>query len=266
MIKRTTESAVLELDAFIAQIDGLKTERRNSAKHVRWGIGALEFLEQVFGQNSRFYLSFAEIKWHDAGSFIIGGPGNPSEVWNPQAAIERRHHEAYLRSLESARGLLLAARDALERSGLEAVYEGKNTGPEASGLVKVLSLLERKLRKVIRDPPAKEVDVQNAVEGLLIGADIPHEREGPSIEYSSKKYHPDFSFERLDLVLEVKLCNRPDRERILIAEINDDILAYSTQFGNLIFAVYDTGHIRDVDKFGSAFEASQNVILKVIKH
>jgi hypothetical protein len=266
MSKRTTDSALAEIYALVNEIDQLKTGHRNSASHVRWGVGALEFLEQVFGRNSRIYLSFAQLKWHNAGNFFVGGPGDPQGSWDPQTAVERKHHEAYLRDLESARGVLLAARDALTRSGIDAVYEGKDTAPEASGIVKVLSLAERKLRKVIRIVPEKERDVQDAMENLLIGADIPFQREGPSIEYSSKKYIPDFAFERLDLVLEAKLCNKADREKALIAEINDDILAYRTRFGNVVFLVYDTGFIRDVDRFAAAFESTENVIVRVIKH
>lgn len=66
--------------------------------------------------------------------------------------------------------------------------------------------------------------------------------------------------------MELKLCNRPDRERELIAEINDDILAYKTKYRNLIFAVYDLGLIRDIDRFSEAFESSEGVIVKVFKH
>ena len=266
MVKRTTESAISELDKLIGEIDGLKNERRRSANHVRWCVGTLEFLEQVFGQNSRMYLSFAEIKWYHQNSFMVGGPANPEDSWNPQAAIERTHHEAYLDKLESARGLLLAARDALEREGVEGVYQGKDTAPEASDLLRIMALLERKLRKVVRGLPQREVEVQDAVESLLVGADVPYEREGPTIEYSSKKYKPDFAIERLDFVIEVKLCGRKDREKELIAEINDDILAYGRRFGNLMFVVYDTGHIRDVDAFTQSFEANEGVIVRVVKH
>src|SRR5205085_2137838 len=94
MPNRTLESALADLDALVTQIDPLKAEHRNSANHVRWGVGALEFLEQVFGQNSRFYLSFAQLKWHNPGNFIVGGPGDPQGSWDPQRAIDRKHHEA----------------------------------------------------------------------------------------------------------------------------------------------------------------------------
>jgi len=103
-------------------------------------------------------------------------------------------------------------------------------------------------------------------ETLLVGADIAHERETDSIVYSSKTYIPDFTFPTIGLAVELKLCNRPDREKEIIAEINDDIIAYKTKYRNLVFAVYDLGYIRDMDRFSQAFEASEGVIVRVVKH
>ena len=91
-------------------------------------------------------------------------------------------------------------------------------------------------------------------------------RETDSIEYSSKTYIPDFSLSRIDLALEVKLAVRQGREKEIIGEINDDILAYKTNYGNLLFVVYDAGLIRDVDRFSSQFEQHDGVLVRVIKH
>jgi len=156
--------------------------------------------------------------------------------------------------------------DDLQKRGIEAVYEGRNTPAESSALVKVITLIERKLRKAVRDKPEREKQVQDAFETLLVGADVQYQRETDSTVYSSKTYIPDFTFAHLDLAVEVKICNRPDREKELIAEINDDIAAYKTKYRNLIFAVYDTGFIRDIDRFAEAFESNEGVIVKVIKH
>jgi hypothetical protein len=133
-------------------------------------------------------------------------------------------------------------------------------------VVKILSLVERKLRKANREKPEREKQVQDAFETLLIGAAVGFERETDSIVYSSKTYTPDFSFPALDLVVELKLCNRGDREKQMIAEINDDILAYKTKYGKIIFGVYDLGFIRDVERFGDAFEERDGVIVRVVKH
>jgi len=265
MFRWNKQSASAELNALIAEIPDLVKRRRHSAEHTRWTARALRVLEQVFGQKSRYYLSFACLKWSQSGSFLVGGPGDPEGSWNPQVAVDRRHQEAYVRDLDTAKGLLMAALDDLQRADIDGVYEGKNTGPESSGLVKILTLVERKLRKVIRAMPTKETEVQDAVENLLVGADVPFGRETVSIEYSSKTYVPDFVFQPLDLVLEIKLCNRADREKEIIAEINDDILAYGSKYGNQIFVVYDVGHIRDVDRFCSVFENQDGVLVRVVK-
>lgn len=259
-MKWTKDTALAEITSLIAEIPKLETQRRQSTDHTRWGIRVLQFLEQVFGQNSRFYLTFAGIEWHDANTFIV------QDILDIQGSIDRRHQEAYVRHLGGAKGLLLAAKDELNRSTLDEVYEGKDTAPESSGLMRVVNLLEKKLRKVIRETPGRERDIQDGLENLLIGADLTYSREADAIAYSSKTYIPDFTLPRLDLAVEVKFCSRDDREKELIAEINDDILAYQTKYGNLIFVVYDLGFIRDVERFAAAFEINDNVLVRVIKH
>lgn len=56
------------------------------------------------------------------------------------------------------------------------------------------------------------------------------------------------------------------REKEIIAEINDDILAYKTKYPNIIFVVYDSGFIRDVDKFKEDIEEAEGVVVNVVKH
>lgn len=110
------------------------------------------------------------------------------------------------------------------------------------------------------------MDVQDALENLLVGADLPYSREADRIEYSSKTYQPDFTMSKLDLAIDVKLCARPGREKELIAEINDDIFAYGTKYGNLLFVIYDIGLIRDAERFANSFEEHENVMVRVVKH
>jgi REase_DpnII-MboI len=262
----TKDSALKELDRLISEIDRLRRGVAYSSEHVRWDQTVVALLEEVFGRKSRAFVSFAQLTWRQTGSFLVGGVGDPEGSFNPQAAIERQHHKAYLKQLEAAHGLLLAAKDELERKGLEGVYQGKDTGPEASAVLKVINLAEHKLRKTIRDVPKLEKEVQDAFENLLIGADIPYSRETERIEYSSKTYIPDLSIARADLATEIKLCNTKEREKEIIAEINDDILAYGTKYGNMIFVVYDTGFIRDVERFATHFENNEGVVVRVVKH
>lgn len=262
----TKESAITELQQLAGETGRLAGERRLSTGHMRWAVRTLAFLEEVFGQESRYYLTFANLSWREEGSFIVGGPGDPGGSWDPSASIERRDQKAYVRQLDSARGLLLAAADHLERTDLEDVYQGKNTPPESSEIVQVINLGEQKLRKVMRNKPDPEKEVQDSFESLLIGAGITYSRETDSIEYSSKTYTPDFTMSKIGLAVDIKLCNRDGREKEIIAEMNDDILAYRTKYGNLLFVVYDNGFIRDTDRFAGSFEGHQNVLVRVIKH
>jgi hypothetical protein len=77
---------------------------------------------------------------------------------------------------------------------------------------------------------------------------------------------PDFTIERAQLAIELKVCLTAAREKELPAEINDDILAYKRSYPNMLFVVYDTGNIRDVDRFGTHFEEESGVVVKVVKH
>lgn len=253
------QQALGEIDRLIANIPELQLGRAFDAKHVRWRQAVVAFLEEVFGQESHHFLSFAHLTWRPRGSFIV-------HALSVEEDTERQIQRAYLLQLDTAKGVLLAARDELERKGLSEVYRGKNTGPEASMILKVISLAERKLRKVIRDEPTAEKQVQEAFESLLIGADIPYSRESERIEYSSKTYTPDFTVGKADLAIEIKICNRKEREKEIIAEMNDDVAAYKRKYGNLLFVVYDTGFIRDIDRFAGHFEDKDGVMVKVVKH
>ena len=135
----TKESAIKELRALAADAETLATQRRYSADHTKWIANVLAVLEEVFGRESRYFLTFASLSWSHEGQLIIGGIRDPEGSLNPQAAIERRHHQAFLSQLETARGLLLAAAEHLEKRDLETVYEGKDTPPESSSLVRILT-------------------------------------------------------------------------------------------------------------------------------
>lgn len=257
----TKETALSELKAIIDETGPLTKSRRYSAEHTRWVVRTLAFLEEVFGQRSRYYLTFASYKWMQIGSFIV------ESSHDLQTTLEQKNHEAYLEQLESAKGLLLAATDHLKRvENLSEVYEGRDTALESSLILKIINLAERKLRKTMHKLPTREKEIQDAFENLLIGSDVPYSREAVTIEYSSKTYIPDFVIERIDLAVDLKLCAREGREKKIIAEINDDILAYRTKFSNLLFVIYDTGHIRDVERFAEAFEKNENVVVRVVKH
>lgn len=264
-ISWTKESALAELRTLAEGNKRLEPLARRSEQHTRWVFRVLGLLEEVFGVNSRYYATFNALTWSKRGGFLVGGPADLEGSWDPALAIERRHQAAYRKDLGIARGILLAAADHLDRSDLAAVYEGKDTAPESSAIIKVINLAGPKLRKVIRSTPKNEKEVQDAFENLLVGADIPHSREADRIEYSSKTYVPDFTLPKIDLAIDIKLCKESGREKDIIAEINDDILAYRTKYGNVLFVVYDVGQIRDVVRFAASFEEHENVVVRVVK-
>lgn len=259
----TKEEAIETLKELVDKVEELKSFQVFSTEHTIFMTKCLETFEEVFGRASRYYLSFAQLSWQPTSGTIV----EPLRYGGSyQAAIEAMKHEAFVRDLGMAKGLLLAAIDYLSKREIAEVYEAKDTGPEVSLILKVLHLAEHQLRKVIRTQPAKESEVQDAFENLLIGADIPYGREVDSIEYSSKTYKPDFSLPKIELAVEVKLCGQNKREKEIIAEINDDILAYQSKYPNLLFIVYDLGYIRDKDKFRDSFEEHENVTVRVVKH
>jgi hypothetical protein len=159
----------------IANIDDIENVRARSAPHVEWAVRTTTFLDEVFGRNSSFYQAFIAFPWEYRGQMIV-------HMFNAASEVEHKHRKAYLEQLETARGLLKAAQRELKRKGINDVYEGKDTEPEASAIVRVLSLTERKLRKTIRQPPAAEREVQDAVETLFVGADVDYAREIDHIE------------------------------------------------------------------------------------
>ncbi len=259
----TKEEALRVLTELAGNADQLQGSKVRSTEHVMWMVKCAETFEEVFGRASRYYLSFAALTWHPMSGTIIDPLLHGGSY---EAAIDATKHQAFLGDLEIAKGLLLSAVDYLRARALTEVYNAKDTEPEASLILKILHLTEHQLRKVIRTPPSKESEVQDAFENLLIGANVPYGREVDRIVYSSKTYIPDFSLLKIGLAVEVKLCVHKEREKVLIAEINDDILAYQTKYQNLLFVVYDVGCIRDTDRFCSSFEEHENVTMKVIKH
>jgi len=262
MQKWSQETAVQELDELLRAINSLADSQTGSSEHIRWQIRTVRFLRDVFGEDSLFYKVFARISWQYSGTMMT----TYSEAEIPGAAELRYNAPVYFAGLEKAQGILLAAKDDLERKGIDEVYEGKDTGPEASLLLRIMKLAEMKLRKILRAKPQKEREVQDAFDSLLVGADVPYSRETDSIEYSSKTYKPDFTVPKADLAIEIKLATTQAHEKSLIAEINDDILAYRTKYGNLFFIVYDCGIIRDIDRFVASFEENSAVYVRVVKH
>lgn len=152
---------------------------------------------------------------------------------------------------------------------LKAYLESK-LDIKADEISNLTNFLQVNLRKAIFRVPEKEVDVQDAIEQLLIGRGltkgIDYDRETGRVKVSIKEVIPDFIFPRLGLALEVKLSKDKDKSRVIVDEINADIRAYSKKYSSLLFVVYDLGTIRDEVEFKQDLETTNEVALIVIKH
>jgi hypothetical protein len=258
------EQAIERLQKLIDEVDSLKNSVAFSEAHTKWLTNALYLTENIFGRTSRIYLSLASLPWQRDKKFII-----PSYIEDNEDYDKFKNeldHKAYLEQLDTAKGLLEAGIDAIEHYGMDKVYEEKDTSKDVGETITLIDLAQNKLRKTMRTMPKEEKEVQDKFEDALISVDFKYLRNQETITYSSKSYKPDFTFPGIDTALEIKLCNRIGREKEIIDEINADIPAYKTKYPNIIFLVYDLGHIRDIDKFKSDIESQDRVIVLVIKH
>lgn len=131
----------------------------------------------------------------------------------------------------------------------------------------LINHLKANLRDCVHETPNKEKEISNIVEILLKVKGYKYNREKRSIPFSTKKYIPDFTFEDINTVLEIKLCTSKSKEGSIIDEINSDIPAYTSEFENIIFLVYDVGTIRVVSRFQKEIKSNNpNIHVIVIKH
>ena len=64
----------------------------------------------------------------------------------------------------------------------------------------------------------------------------------------------------------MKLIKTAGRVREVVDEINADIAAYSKGYRQIIFLVYNLGHVRDEVEFRHDLESAGNVDVLVVKH
>ncbi len=234
-MKFNKDRAIIEIDNLIESLEELKNSLPFSSEHTRWLFSVNDLLREIFGQSSSLYISFKKFNWRYTSSRLVS-IDEMDEIDLGQAKYDKHQ---FKKSIQIAEGILLAAKDKLTKYNMDDLYEGKNTSDETSSIIKIVHLLEHKLGKIVREQPQNEKFIQDTVETLLIASDIYYKREYPSISYSSKQYVPDFSFPRLSLALEIKICKRNNREKEIIQEINGDILAYKLKFSNLLFVLYE---------------------------
>jgi hypothetical protein len=152
---------------------------------------------------------------------------------------------------------------------LEA-YLSTKTALQEEKIENLRHFLEANLRKAVFEVPQLEREVQNAVEQLLIGRGlikgIDYDREVGRVKVSIKEVIPDFVLPKLALALEIKLSKTEGKSRMLVDEINADVLAYGKSYRQMLFIVYDLGTIRDVLEFTRDLETADGVEVIVIKH
>lgn len=129
--------------------------------------------------------------------------------------------------------------------------------------------LQSRIRTVIFQKPEKEVEVQNAIEALLLGRGlakgVDYDRESGKVEFSGKEYIPDFIIPKMSLCIEVKLLREGRKSRI-IEEISADITAYNKVYERQLYVVYDLGVIQNELEFKRDIEMVGGVKVIIIKH
>lgn len=101
-------------------IKGLRNEYPHSANHVKWLSDTLYLLEDIFGRNSRIYLTIASLTWQPSGRFS-------ADRYNIEQEIQRHEQIAFLKQLEIAEGILESGIQQIRNKGVGNVYDGKDT-------------------------------------------------------------------------------------------------------------------------------------------
>ena len=134
----------------------------------------------------------------------------------------------------------------------------------------IIYFLQNRLRAAIHDEPKKEIEVQDAVEILLIGKGLlkgtDYDRETGRVKVSVKEVVPDFIFPKLDLALEIKLSKDHGKQKAIVDEINADIKAYGKKYPRQLYIVYDLGTIRDESEFKNDLDNAINISVIIVKH
>lgn len=131
------------------------------------------------------------------------------------------------------------------------------------------NFLQARIRTVVFNKPEKEIEIQNAVEALLLGRGlakgVDYDRESGKFEFSGREYIPDFIMPKLSLCIEVKLLREGRKSRI-IEEISADITAYKKEYQRQLYIVYDLGVIQNEVEFKRDIEMSEDVKVIIVKH
>ncbi len=149
-------------------------------------------------------------------------------------------------------------------------YLENRVEPKQRQVTGIADFLQATLRRATLTQPDREKEVQDTIEGLLIGRGmekgVDYDREVGRVKVSAKEVIPDFIFPPLETALEVKLLKNQATIGRVIDEINADILAYLQDYKATVFVVYDLGAIRDELEFRRDLETTDGVKVVVVKH
>lgn len=171
----TKDEAKNVIDAALARMATLENELPFSAAHVSFIQSVTLDLARIFGGRSTITINFSSVSYQmPSGRF-------PATLHNYELELLRRKIDAYLEGLERARGILLSAREQLERYGVDKVIRGVSAdgarvfishGTETAALAKV----ENFLRALGAQPV---VVMRHASEGMAVD-DAVEKRVGES--------------------------------------------------------------------------------------
>lgn len=130
--------------------------------------------------------------------------------------------------------------------------------------------ISKRFRLMFKEIPKNEYEVQDKLENLFIANNmdkgIDYDRETGKFMFSGKEYIPDFVINKYELCIEVKFIKEVSRKSKMIEEINADITAYSKEYKNILFIIYDVGIIRDETEIKRDIENVEGVNVIIIKH
>jgi hypothetical protein len=214
---------------------------------------------EIAGQNT------AHVRGYSGYAAYIGEYNRLVPLVVEQFGEEAEHLFKPIAGSETSAKLVFYSELAAARLSALASYLQTKLGATDRQIAGIVDLVRANLRPAIFDDPEREADVQNALETIFRVRELDYRREKISIPYSSKKYIPDFTFESLDLAVEVKLCRSENDVKVIIDQINADLPAYQTRYRHAMFVVYDLGFIRDVGQFKSGIESNPDVYVVVVK-
>lgn len=182
----TNQKAITQIQ--INKIDKLLKQFKGSSEHTKWIIDTQDILLDIFGKGSLIYQNFIATSWSPSGSFV-------TDMFTYEQKLIELNKQSYLFGLERSDGILKSGISQIRRKGVKNVFQRTSSTESSNDIVKILSLIDNKLRKVIRLQPENEKEVQNKIEDLFFGANLDQEfsREKDTRIFI-KKLYPRFYF------------------------------------------------------------------------